>query len=88
VVEAIYEVFLNGGMHGAQAGALLYFPRHISHWFRNIGTTPGKTVWTVTLGANFEPFFAELGALPMDAPPDLQKVVAIFRKYGMEVLYW
>lgn len=86
IAEGAYEIFLNGRTHEAQTGALLHFPRHISHGFRNIGTTPSKTVWTVTPGANFEPFFAELGALPVDAPPDLQKVAAIFRKYGMEVL--
>jgi quercetin dioxygenase-like cupin family protein len=86
VAEGRYEIFLNGRTHEATAGAMLHFPRHIPHGFRNIGATPGKTVWTVTPGANFEPFFAELGALPADAPPDLQKVAAIFKKYGMEVL--
>jgi quercetin dioxygenase-like cupin family protein len=86
IAEGVYEVFLNGRTHKAKSGAMLHFPRYIPHGFRNIGATPGKTVWTVTPGANFEPFFNELGALPADAPPDMQKVVGIFAKYGMEVL--
>ena len=86
VVEGTYEVFLNGRTHVAGVGALLHFPRYIPHGFRNIGATAGKTVWTVTPGANFDPFFADLSALPTDAPPDVQTVVAIFNRYGMEVL--
>lgn len=86
IAEGTYEVFLNGRTHEANAGAMLHFPRFIPHGFQNIGATPGKTVWTVTPGANFEPFFNELGALPANTPPDMQKVVGIFAKYGMEVL--
>jgi hypothetical protein len=40
----------------------------------------------MTPGANVDLFFAELGALPVDAPPDLEKVAAIFAKYDIQVL--
>ena len=53
--------------------------------FQNVGATPGKTLWTVTPGANFEPFFDELGALP-PGPPDLAKVAAIFGRYNIDLL--
>jgi quercetin dioxygenase-like cupin family protein len=86
VQEGTFEIFLDGQAREAKCGAMIYFPRTIAHGFRNIGSTPGKTVWTVTPGGSFEQFFAELGALPADAPPDMQKVVGIFNKYGMEVL--
>jgi hypothetical protein len=43
----------------------------IPHGFRNIGAIVGKTLWTVTPGDSFEPFFEELGALPADAPPNM-----------------
>jgi quercetin dioxygenase-like cupin family protein len=85
VAEGTFEIFLNGRTHEAGAGSLLHFPRYIPHGFRNIGATPGKTIWTVTPGANFETFFDELDALP-PGPPDMQQVVGIFAKYGMEVL--
>ena len=86
VVEGTYEVFLGGQMIQAEAGAILHFPCGIPHGFQNVGSTPGRTMWVVTPGANFEPFFEELGALPADAPPDLAKVAAIFGSYGMEIL--
>jgi hypothetical protein len=63
----------------------VHFPRYVPHGFRNVGAKPGKTLWTVIPGANFEEFFEELDALP-DGPPDLKKVAAIFAKYGMEIL--
>lgn len=85
IVEGTFEVFLNGRTHEAAAGSLLHFPRYIPHGFRNIGSAVGKTIWTITPGANFESFFDELDALPA-GPPDMQQVVGIFAKYGMEVL--
>ena len=48
------------------------------------GSPPNQTV-DVTPGANFEPFFDELGALP-PGPPDLAYVAALFGRYGMEIL--
>jgi quercetin dioxygenase-like cupin family protein len=85
VIEGEYEILLGEQTYQAKPGATLHFPRHIPHGFRNVGSTPGTTFWTVIPGANFEQFFEELGALPA-GPPDMAKVVAIFGKYGMEVL--
>jgi quercetin dioxygenase-like cupin family protein len=85
IVEGVYEFFLNGRTYEAKTGAVLHFPRCIPHGFRNIGPTPGKTIWISTPGANVDPFFDELGALPADAPPDMEKVVGIFAKYDMQV---
>jgi quercetin dioxygenase-like cupin family protein len=86
VLEGSYEIFLDGKTYEATQGAMIYFPRHIAHGFRNTGSSAGRTLWTVVPGGSFEQFFTELGALPADAPPDMQKVVAIFKRYGMDVL--
>ncbi len=86
VLEGSFEIFLNGQTFEANQGAMIYFPRHIAHGFHNNGVTVGRTLWTVVPGGSFEQFFAELGALPLDAPPDMQRVAAIFARYGMEVL--
>lgn len=86
VIGGEYEIMLGGQTYQAGAGTTLHFPRTIPHAFRNVGSTPGTTLWTVIPGANFEQFFEELGALPAGGPPDMAKVVAIFAKYGMEVL--
>ena len=85
VAEGEFEVMLDGKTSRAKAGALIHFPRRIPHSFLNVGASTGKTLWTVIPGAGFEKFFGELAALPK-GPPDLAKVVAIFGKYGMEVL--
>jgi quercetin dioxygenase-like cupin family protein len=86
VLEGSYEIFLDGRNFEAGSGALIHFPKRIAHGFRNTGSTTGRTLWTVVPGGNFEHFFNELGALPTDAPSDMQKVVAIFKRYGMDVL--
>ena len=85
VVEGEFAVWLAGETYRATAGATFHFPRHTPHGFQNVGNTPGKTLWNVVPGANFEPFFDELGALP-PGPPDLAKVAAIFGKYDIQIL--
>jgi quercetin dioxygenase-like cupin family protein len=85
VVEGEFEVWLAGQTCKATAGAIFHFPRHTPHGFQNVGSTPGTTLWSVVPGANFEPFFDELGALP-PGPPDLAKVAAIFGKYDIQLL--
>jgi quercetin dioxygenase-like cupin family protein len=85
VLDGEYDVWLDGAVSRATAGATLHFPRHVPHAFTNVGATPGTTLWVVTPGTNFEPFFDELGALPA-GPPDLAKVAAIFGSYGMQIL--
>ncbi|MCG3212634.1 MAG: hypothetical protein FOGNACKC_06304 [Anaerolineae bacterium] len=85
VVEGEFEFFLGGQTYRVTAGSLVHFPRYVPHAFMNVGSTPGKTQWTVIPGRGFEQFFDELGALP-DGPPDLEKVAAIFATYGMNIL--
>ena len=85
IAEGVFEIFLNQRTYEAKTGAVLYFPRYSAHGFRNIGSTPGKMIWISAPGANVEPFFNELGALPTDVPPDMQQVEGIFTKYDMQV---
>jgi quercetin dioxygenase-like cupin family protein len=85
VVEGEFAIWLAGDTFTASAGATIHFPRHTPHGFQNIGATAGRTLWNVVPGANFEPFFDELGALP-PGPPDLAKVAAIFGNYDIQLL--
>ncbi|HRW47541.1 MAG: cupin domain-containing protein [Caldilinea sp.] len=84
IAQGEYEIFLGDRTYEAQAGALLHFPRNIAHGFRNVGTTAGKTIWISFPGVKVEAFFAELAALPADAPPDMAKVGAIFARYDIQ----
>ena len=85
VTEGAYECILGDRTYVANAGDVVYGPRHIAHGFRNIGSTTAKMVWVSTPGAAVESFFNDLGALPADAPPDMQKLMAIFNKYEIAI---
>jgi quercetin dioxygenase-like cupin family protein len=85
VVEGQFGIRLADREFVAGTGDEIYFPRHIPHAFRNIGSATGRTLWTVVPGGNFEDFFDRLGALP-PGPPDLERVAEIFAAYGMEIL--
>ena len=85
IVEGVWEAFLDGRTYEVGPGAVIYCPRHTSHGFRNIGSTPGKMIWFANPGTNDERFFDELGTLPADAPPDMEKVVGIFDKYSVQI---
>lgn len=86
VLEGEYEIQLGDQTYQVSRNGLIHFPRRIPHGFRNVGTNPGRTFWTVIPGANFEKFFDELGALPADRPPDLGKVAEIFNRYDIDLL--
>lgn len=85
VLEGEFAIMLGDKNYQVGPGTEIFFPRHVPHAFQNIGSTPGKTVWTIVPGGNFEEFFEELNALPA-GPPDMAKVIEIFAKYGMTVL--
>ena len=85
VTEGEFAIMLGDKQYIAKAGDKIFFPRHITHAFQNIGSKAGKTTWTVVPGGNFEEFFEKLGALPA-GEPDLQKVAEIFAAYGMQIL--
>lgn len=86
VIDGSYEIFLDGRTHRATRGAVIHLPRLVPHGFRNIGKKPGRIMFTIIPGANFEKFFEELSALPADPPPDMAKVAGIFARYGMTIL--
>lgn len=85
IVDGEFEVMLGDESQKVGGGTMLHLPRRVPHGFTNVGKRRGKTVFTVVPGASFEKFFDELAALPPGAP-DMARVVAIFAKYGMEIL--
>lgn len=85
ILSGEFEVFLDGKVYNAAAGDWLNFTRTTPHGFKNIGQLPGKTLWFVSPGNNFEAFFDELGSLP-PGPPDMEKLSALFGKYGLPLL--
>jgi quercetin dioxygenase-like cupin family protein len=75
---------------GAAAGAFVWLPRDIPHWFVVEGPTPARLLqWTCPGG--LEQFFVELGQpgsgpTPPDGPPDVAKLLAVAARYHVEFL--
>ncbi len=86
ITEGEFEIFLDGKIHKAQVGAVLYFPRFVPHAFTNVSKTNGRAFFVVSPGENFERFFTELSALPSNQPPDMAKVVEIFERYDLNIV--
>ena len=57
VLDGEFEFQLDQQIQRVTPGAMVTFPKNIPHAFRNVGTKPGRTLWTVMPGANFEKFF-------------------------------
>jgi quercetin dioxygenase-like cupin family protein len=74
----------------ATAGSIIYGPRGILHTFKNVGTTPSRMLVLVT-PAGLEKMFEEVGeqvtdpSSPPEGPPDIDRLVAVNRKYGVEI---
>jgi quercetin dioxygenase-like cupin family protein len=85
VLSGEFEITLGRHRMAARAGDQIHFPRRVAHAFQNVGSSPGRTLWTVVPGGNFEEFFERLGALP-PGPPDPAGVAAIFAAYGMTIV--
>jgi mannose-6-phosphate isomerase-like protein (cupin superfamily) len=86
VLDGEFEFQLDQNIQKVTTGAMVLSPRNIPHAFRNLGTKPGRTVWSVMPGANFEKFFEELGSLPAGKEPDMGKVTDIFKRHDIEML--
>jgi len=82
VLEGEFEFHVGRSSTRAQAGAFVMAPRGLPHRFQNVGETPGKLL-IVCQPAGFEKFVEEFATLPTDQPPDMEKAVAIGKKYGI-----
>src|SRR5437660_10126721 len=86
VLEGEFEYQLDQQIQKITPGAMVTFPKDVPHAFRNVGTKPGRTFWTVMPGVNFEKFFVELASLPAEAQPDMRKVTEIFNRHDITIL--
>jgi uncharacterized cupin superfamily protein len=85
LIEGECEVFLDGNVYLARAGAVVNFPRNVVHGFRNVGKVPARALFIATPGENFEAFFSELSAVAPTMPADMEKVAAVFEKFGLPI---
>lgn len=91
VLEGEFEFLIDGKPVKAPAGTFIHVPKGVMHGFGNKGTTTAKLADFHTPGG-FEEFFQECGTECTDptkpptlGPPDMPKLIAMFRKHGMEL---
>jgi quercetin dioxygenase-like cupin family protein len=85
IVEGRFEFRVATETLLAEAGCVLNVPAGIPHRFTNVGESPG-TLLVMARPAGMEAFFAELCQLPLDAPPDMQRLAEIGDRFGIEFL--
>ena len=85
ILEGAMEVQCAGRTFTASKGATVVLPKGVPHSYQNIGNVPAKHL-VLLQPAGFEAFFEEAATLPANQPPDLAKLAAIGRKYGLELL--
>ena len=90
VLEGELDFVVGERTLSASAGSVVYCPRGVLRGFRNVGTTPSRMFLIVTPGG-VEKFFEEVGepvtdpSSPPEGPPDLERLVAVARTYGIEL---
>ena len=75
-------------------GGIVFVPKGTPHGFTNSGSEPARLLQVVSPGANFEQLLLELGEPiadpsappPPSGPPDLEKIVMVAGKYGVQLL--
>ena len=92
VLESEYEFLIEGRTLTASPGALIYVPKGTLHTHKNLGEDMGRMLVTQTPGGLCERFFEEAGlpgtglssASPAPTPEELQRMMELGRKYGIE----
>lgn len=84
ILEGVLDMQVGQAKETALAGATVFRPREIPHDFFNNSDRPAKAVALVT-PAGFENYFADFYGLMAQGQPDMQAVLSIVQKYGMEI---
>jgi len=93
ILEGNYEFLLGEKTLELGPGSFLFAPRGIPHASKNVGTTRSRMVVIVS-PAGLENCFVEMGQPVTDTsapatpsgPPDIEQLIAITQKYGVELL--
>jgi quercetin dioxygenase-like cupin family protein len=92
VLEGSFEFSIGGRTFTAGAGSFVYLPKGVVHMHRAAGSAPAKAVVLYT-PAGVERFIEEAGKPATDLSatppppelPELERIVAIAQRYGIEV---
>jgi mannose-6-phosphate isomerase-like protein (cupin superfamily) len=87
VLEGEIGVQVGDEVRVAPPGDLVFKPRGVPHAFWNAGDAPARALEIIS-PAGFERYFAEIASLlPPNhhGPPDVQALLAVQEKYGLEM---
>ncbi len=86
VIEGQYVFEVDGKQIDAGPGSAVYAPKGTAHRFQNTGVTPGRLLVMVQ-PAGLDSFFVDIDATTKGVrEPDLELVIPIFEKHGLELL--
>lgn len=83
VLEGAYEFYRDGTWSSMEAGVSVVSIRGTYHAFRNVGSSPGRMMFT-TNGGGIDEYFRAISTLRL--PEDIEKLDEISRHYGYEFL--
>jgi quercetin dioxygenase-like cupin family protein len=82
VLEGEYEIECGDKRVRAGAGSFVFAPRDIPHKLTNVNSGSSRVLVFVS-PAGFEGFWEEISQLA--PPPDIEKIMAIAKKYELEI---
>ncbi len=94
VLEGVYTLLLDTQVVTLDAGDYAFVPRGTLYGYTNRGAAPARMLILITPGGIHERFFTAVGERVDDQParptpggaPDLQRLISIAQKYGIEIL--
>jgi uncharacterized cupin superfamily protein len=84
-LEGVMTYQVGETIHEVGPGDRVFSPRGIVHHFHNKGQVPARSLIVATPARMGPEYFRDVAAvLKAGGPPDLQKVFAVMRQYGLE----
>jgi quercetin dioxygenase-like cupin family protein len=84
-IEGVITFTVDGTPHNVGPGVTFFIPRGVVHGFNNFGQKDTKTLAVVTPALIGPEFFKEVAALiNAGGPPDMEKIIAVYSKYGLK----
>lgn len=85
ILEGTFTFQIGDRALAAIAGCFMTAPKGVPHSYKNIGTTPARML-TLFVPAGIENFFEDLSKLTAAGTLDIDSIVAVSAKQGIEVV--
>ena len=85
ILEGELEMQVGDERRTANAGTVVFLPKEIPHTYSNCSHQTAKVMVIITPGG-FEEFVLESEALTAQGEPDMEAILALSAKYGIEMV--